>query len=185
MSGNDFERTPGVEAIMRVMDRQAKQRAEMEQRERRYRQEAERSDLARAAFLDHCQPASLLEYTAWMIGYLHGGGEPSHVYDRPFAQPAMQLNGSIGPEGSTLRASQAPPKWWVLAERPDTVPSLYGASSISVIVPSGLDFRPDDVPDTFHGGCGHSNFYFMDGFVNVGGDTPVYSDMLTVLAVQL
>lgn len=176
---------PGAEAIMRALDRQKAQDASWEEQQRHHRREGERSDLERAAFLDHCQPATLLEYTAWMIGYLQLGGEPSHVYNYEFARPGVVMNGSSGPSGSNLAAGQASPKWWVLAEVPGLVPSLYGAHSLSVIVPQGLAFTPDDVPRTFHGRCGHSAFYFMDRFEIVGNSTPVYSDMLAVLAVQL
>ena len=180
-----FPSSPGLDAIMRAMDREAQQKAKWKAEEERYRRESERSDRDRADFLTHCQPATLLEYTAWMIGYLQNGNEPSHVYDYDFAQPAMQLNGSISSKGSTLRMSEAPSCWWVLAERPDEVPSLYGAQSINVLVPKGVDFRPGNVPSTFHGKCGHSTFYFMDGFRIVGDHTPVYTDMLSALAAGL
>jgi hypothetical protein len=176
---------PGVEAIMRALDRKKRQDARWEAETRSREREAEEAELDRAAFLDHCQPATLLEYTAWMIGHLNKGGEPSHVYDYEFTERATVLSGSIGPNGSSLAASQAGLKWWVLAEVPDNVPSLYGAKSLSVIVPNGVGFTPQDVPRTFHGKCGHSNFYFMDGFTQVGNDTPVYSDMLSVLAAEL
>jgi hypothetical protein len=181
----DFTPPPGVDAIMRVLDRQKKRDAEWEAREERYRRESAITQAERRAFLEHCQPATLLEYTAWMIGYLREGGEPSSVTDYPFAEPAMQLDGSIGPSGSTLRATQAPTKWWVLAEVPESVPSLYGANSIKVLVPKELAFTPSDLPDTFHGHCGHSTFYFINGFKLVGYDATVYSDMLCVLAANL
>lgn len=176
---------PGAEAIMRALDRQKAQRRRWEAEEEKYRREAEAAEIERSVFLEHCQPATLIEYTAWMIGYLQGGGEPSHVYNYEFSRPAVVLNGSIGPNGSNLTAGPANSKWWVLAEIPGTVPSLYGATSLAVIVPKGLAFTPGDVPRTFHGACGHSEFYFMDGFAVVGDSTPVYSDMLPALASGL
>lgn len=177
---------PGVEAIMRAMDRNEEERRRHQAREEKYRCEAEAAEQQRSEFLAHCQPATLIEYTAWMIGYLQAGGEPSHVYERPFAQPAMQLSGSIGAEGSSLRATEARTSWWVLAETPEgAMPSLYGANSLHIIVPAGLAYTPEDVPRTFHGQCGHSTVYFMDGCTSVGDWAPVYSDMLPVLAAGL
>lgn len=176
----------GFDGLLRAMDRQSAREREYAAREAQYEAESRIERAHRAAFTAHCLPATLIEYTAWMIGWLRQGHEPSSVVDRSFTAPGMRLDGSLG--GSAvggLRVSEADPSWWTLAERPTNVPSLYGAHSLHVIVPEGVDFAPRDVPDTFHGRCGHSTFYFMDGFQIVGDFTPVYSDMLPVLANTL
>lgn len=183
--GNELSPARGIEAIMRALDKKKRDDQRWEDEQRRYELEADFSKRDRDEFLSHCQPATVLEYTAWMIGYLQGGGEPSHVYDYEFSAPGVVLSGSIGPQGSDLTASAAESDWWVLAEVPEDVPSLYGARSLNILVPNGLGFTPRDVPRTFHGKCGHSTFYFMDGFVVVGSSTPVYTDMLPLLAADL
>lgn len=182
----DLTPLPGAEGLMRALGRQKAQQRRHEAREDEYRRKSVIDEMDRAAFLEHCQPATLLEYTAWMIGFLQRGGEPSHVYDYEFGNGGVVLNGNLGPGSSGLTASSAPWEWWVLSEVPDEdVPSLYGAKSLKVIVPSGLRFGPRNLPNTFHGCCGHSTFYFMDGHTEVGGHTPVYTDMLPVLAAGL
>jgi hypothetical protein len=143
--------------------------AEAEEREegwRRSREEQEdwfrRLRLERDEFLRYCIPATVDNYAAWLRGYLTRGGDIKHVYNYPF------------PAGSD-------PSWFVLYERPKRVPSLYGATSIEVIVPSDVDFGPVDVPNTFHGGCGHSTFYFLNGYQIVGDFVPLYSDVRKLL----
>ena len=88
-------------------------------------------------FLSHCQPATALEYLAWLLGYLSKGGRVTHEYDYEFPEH----------------------RWVVLCERPAKVPQLYGARARCVVVPRRLDFAPDDVGD-----AGHSKFFFMDGY---------------------
>jgi len=58
---------------------------------------------------------------------------------------------------------------YVLVERPDVVPSLYGANSVRVLVHKAVDFHPDNLPKTFHGACGHSVFAFEKSGEVIGG----------------
>jgi hypothetical protein len=175
----------GFEGIMRALDRQAEQDREHAAREAEYAEARRISQEQRSEFLTHCRPATLIEYTAWMIGWLRNDNEPSSVYDYPFTRRGVQVVGNGDPMRGPLEVQEAPTSWWALGERPESVPSLYGSASLHVIVPNGVDFTPRDVPGTFHGQCGHSTFYFMDRFQIVGDFTPVYSDMLPVLASAL
>lgn len=113
---------------------------------------------ARTLFVTHCRRATATDYAEWLAGWLRTGGWISHPYDYPM------------------------PSWLVLQTRPDDIPSLYGALSMQVIVPADVDLQPADIPDTFHGGCGHSTFYFMDGFTIVGDFVPLYTDVHHLLA---
>jgi hypothetical protein len=153
---DDYTPPPGMDGLIRALGRKKREDAEWEAHLEEQRLRFENAAADRRQFLTHCQPATLMEYTAWMIGYLQRGGEPSHVYDYPFAR--------------------AQADWWVLAETPGTeFPPLYGAQSLHLIVPSaGVQFEPAEL--------GHSTVYFMDGFGLVGDLVPVYSDMLPVLA---
>jgi hypothetical protein len=150
----------GFVSLLRAMDRQAAQDRAWAASEAENREEDRFEQEERAAFVRHCQSATLIAYTTWMIGWLRLGNEPSHVYEYPFTRVAR--------------------KWMVLGEQPEYVPALYGSFSLHVIVPMGVDFTPQDLGD-----CGHSTFYFMDDFQVVSGLTPVYSDMLPVLASAL
>jgi hypothetical protein len=178
---DDLTPPPGVEAMMRALDRQKKIDAEWNERQEQHRRKSEIARVDRAAFLEHCRPATLLDYTAWMIGYVQRGCEPSHVYDYPFARTAMQVVGDGDPTQGPLEMREAGTDWWVLSEVPEhPMPSLYGANSLHLIVPAGLGYEPDSIP-----GTGHSTVYFMQGFALVGHWTPVYTDMLPVLAAGL
>ena len=109
-----------------------------------------------ATLLRHCQPASELEYLAWLLGYLSKGGKVTHEYRYKF--PAF--------------------RWVVLCERPDVIPVLYGSDARAVIMPARVDLTPDDIPRTTNGRCGHSTFYFMRGRAQVGGWVPLYAGLI-------
>lgn len=111
----------------------------------------------RTALLESCRPATAADYAAWLAGYLRRGGRVTHPYD-------YNLPGD-----------------WVVLERPASVPSLYGADALHVIVPAEVRFTPTHVPRTFHGCCGHSGFYFMDGFAAVSLIVPSYRDVEAAL----
>lgn len=120
-----------------------------------HEQEIAQDEARRDQFLTHCRPTTAAEYTAWLTGYLRAGGEVTHRYNYP------------------MRAN-----WWVLTSHPGYVPTLYGALSVHVIVPADVPFTPRDVPNTYpSGGCGHSSFYFLDGFRRcASGWVPQYDD---------
>ncbi len=109
------------------------------------------SETARAEFLTNCRPAQPEDLKAWLVGFKRRGGEVRYRREG-------KMRGSFH----------------VLERCPAEVPSLYGAFSLSVIVPEGL-MAPDDLPRTFHGQCGHSTFYFMDGF-EIVGDAESFAD---------
>jgi hypothetical protein len=92
-------------------------------------------------FMQLCRPATAMDYRAWLEGFLNRGGKVDNSWDFPIKRH----------------------RYLVLMSKTHTAPSLYGASSIQVIVPSG-NLLPEELPDTFHGACGHSGFYFMDGY---------------------
>lgn len=129
-------------------------------------QRAQRDAEARRGFREyiefteqHCRAATPAEYAEWLTGFLHAGGYASHPYDYPM------------------------PKWWLLKSPPEQpLPTLYGAQSFRLLVPAEVEFTPADVPATFHGQCGHSNVFFMDGFRAVPPDwVPLYSDVVEIL----
>lgn len=133
------------------------------------------ADRQRATFVTHCRLALPSEYADWLRLWIGDGGRITDTYDYPFTRTAVVVNGDL----SNMTA--AAPDWMVLCEPPDQVPSLYGARSMNVIVPADVDFSQDDVPNTFHGGCGHSTFYFMrDGGI-VGSWVPLYPDVEVLL----
>lgn len=105
--------------------------------------------LGRDEFITHCRSATEADYTQWLTGYRARGGQITHTY------PGMWKN--------------CTDSWFVLTDVPDTFPSLYGAHLVNVIVPANLQLKPADIPSTYHGYCGHSNFYFMSGFTVNGG----------------
>lgn len=48
-----------------------------------------------------------------------------------------------------------------------TIIPLYGAMSVNIIIPRGITVNnKTDI--------GHSNLYFMDGYINIGGCIPFY-----------
>lgn len=106
----------------------------------------------REEFLTHCRPAGPEDYRAWLAGYLSNGGQVTHPRDWDM-----------------------PGTYYVLESTPAGVPSLYGALSLEVIVPAGV-LSPGDIPRTFHGGCGHSTFFFMDGFEVLGSIVESFRD---------
>jgi len=143
-----------VKQAVRLAQQAARQRQHEYDLDREQREvEARRYAAARATFLEHCRPATVEDYAAWLTSYLDSDGTITHSYDYRM------------------------PKFWVLVSRPSAIPSLYGAFSMQVIVPAGL-LSPRDVPNTFHGGCGHSTFYFHGRLpVVVGGSVPLYTDV--------
>lgn len=169
----------------RLFDQKVERRAEDEARMRRYREEAEISAKERRAFTALCRPATAQDYAEWLIGYLQSGREPRSLVDGNLTDRGVELNGSLGPGASGLTAREADPRWWVLTKRPKSVPSLYGAHALNVIVPEAVRLRADRLPDTFHGRPGHSTFYFMKDFGLVGDDVPVYVDVFLVLAERM
>lgn len=108
----------------------------------------------RAEFLRHCRPATADDYRRWLDGYEARGGQPTHAYDYAFDRAGF----------------------YVLTTGPLTVPtlpSLYGATSVNVIVPASAHLY---TPDTFHGECGHSHAFRMDEY-QAPSWVPTYTDV--------
>ena len=61
------------------------------------------------------------------------------------------------------------PNDFFIAERDFKIVPFYGANSISIIVPKGIKYHSS--------GLGHCNLYLMDGFKEIGGCVPLYSDI--------
>jgi hypothetical protein len=124
--------------------------------------EAQAREVARNRFLTHCRPATVKDYAAWLAAYLDSGGTISHSYD--YAMPD---------------------RFFVLTRKPDAIPTLYGSQSVQVIVPEGV-LSLLDVPNTFHGGCGHSTFYFQTRPpVVVGLSVPLYADVADMITREV
>ncbi|MEU7170271.1 hypothetical protein ABZ949_02115 [Micromonospora tulbaghiae] len=134
--------------------RRAEREAELAEQRDRFAAD----DEARAAFLTYCRPSTAAEYADWLRGHLTRGGKITHA-----------------------RAGDTLDGFWTLTDYPASVPTLYGASSLEVIVLARSEFKPRDLPRTFHGACGHSTFYFLDGFHLVGGYVPLYDDVQELL----
>jgi len=172
--------SPIQDAIFAALDKQHQQQREQGAYERGRKAKWARADRERREFVQHCRPARAAEYADWLAGYLSRGGALTHVYDYPFKQRGVRVvDGDIA---TGLHTEVADARWWVMESPPNWVPSLYGASSFQVIIPASVGFRRGDVPNTFHGGCGHSGFYFMTGYVEVGGWVPLYTDVRAILA---
>ena len=91
-----------------------------------------------------CRQADPEEYRRWLAGYLDNGGEITHKYDYDLPDDCYY------------------------AYRDLVVPKLYGSTSVSIIIPFGVNVE--------YGDLGHNNLYFMDGFRQVGDFVPVYTN---------
>lgn len=106
-------------------------------------------------------PATAHDYADWLFAYLDAGGEPTNFYDYPL------------PWGE-----------FVIARRDVDILPRYGASSINVLVPAGVNATII--------GTGHGNVYYLPDLAarstrwlrnklgstpdHVGRDVPVYAD---------
>lgn len=95
------------------------------EREHEIRRQAFERDVA-----PHLRPATPAEYSKWLRAWLENGGSISHAYDYP-------MNGML------------------IALRGFLLPPLYGAHSVEIIVPSGVEIECMEP--------GHNRLYFVDG----------------------
>lgn len=100
--------------------------------------------------LINCRPATVEDYEVWLAGYLSLGNLPTHVYD--YVMPEEEF---------------------YIAMQDFELPALYGALSISIIVPDSIKVKYTD---------SHNNLYFMRGFTSIGFHNqltfvPIYSDV--------
>jgi hypothetical protein len=152
--------TPGALALMAEVQR-GRERRNNNVRERDETPDERKrrcavDDELRRRFLQGCRPATAADYATWLRGYLKRGGAITHEYPYPMSRADVV----------------------VLTRSGLDLPSLYGARALEVIVPAGLTLS---TPATFHGRCGHSTVYLMDGFAIVGNFVPTYPDVVAHL----
>ena len=94
----------------------------------------------------HTRQATRQDYLQWLRGFLLAGGTPTSRYDRPF------------------RAGEE----WLVAREDFTIRPLHGASSVHLLVPSGIQVAGDP---------GHTSLYLVEGY-RVAGllQVPEYDD---------
>jgi len=144
--------TPGVLALLAEVQRgRERARAPREGREDYERLHAEDKQ-KRERFLDACRPSTPAEYAAWLTGWLRRGGRVTHPHGYP-------LHG------------------FVTMQRYATVPELYGALSLNILVPEDVPLAPANLARTFHGCSGHNGVFFMTGFQVVAQVVPSYTDV--------
>lgn len=90
-------------------------------------------------------PASAFDYYDWLISYVKNGGEPTHYYDHP------------------LTTGQ-----FLIALRDIDVMPRYGAGSVKIIVPKGIN--ADII------GLGHNGVYFHGRRPKAVGYVPVFNN---------
>lgn len=90
-------------------------------------------------------PASPRDYTKWLDKFLLEGGDISHIYDYP-----------IG-------------RWdFYVATKDIILTPLYGAKSLNIIVPIGINVDNID--------CGHINVFYTDEKNSASSIVPCFSD---------
>ena len=115
-----------------------------------YEEERKLIEIRRNTFLHSVRRATLGDYESWLRGYIEtAGGVPTHYYDYHFSIT----------------------DFFVLLKS-DTLPTLYGANSVNIIVPEGLELKieNDDM--------GHNNVYYMKSYICGGIFIPVYENMV-------
>jgi len=92
---------------------------------------------------NHCRRANSPDYESWLNGYLQKPNTKiTHVYD--YALPGS----------------------FYIAKNDFILSPGYGAYSVSIIVPVGINVTVEDQS--------HNQLYFMDGYVTDGGFVPLY-----------
>lgn len=134
------------EKIQKACSREEESKRErlerMADREREHKLEQAASSNVMMPHLFH---ANAKEYAKWLKGHLNDGGNITHVYD-------YNLGGIF------------------VARSNFTVVPLYGASSISIVVPVGITVSAPH-------GYGHMNIYYIDGFATNANFVPLYNDV--------
>jgi hypothetical protein len=109
-------------------------------------QEMKEHEKIRAEIMQHVRPATRQDYHDWLKAYLLDGGKPTDVYDYPFA------------------------RWgdFYVATNNFTLPPLYGALGIHLIVPKGIIVACPNL--------GHNNIYRYMPMSAEGYMVPIFSD---------
>lgn len=152
--GRNPNASVGAMALMAEVDRGEARRREREAQSPRaerkqWHEELKEERRQREIMLRTCEEATPEDLAEWMRGYRARGGMVRDIVDRPMHSD-----------------------FYVMRRRPALLVELYGASSVDVIVPSGV-LRPEELPRTYHGVSGHSNWYFMKDFAFVGISKPI------------
>jgi len=112
------------------------------------RESKEREDYARNLLRGKLVNARVENYVTWLKGYLGNGNLPTHSYDYPMSRVIDEF---------------------FFATNDFEISPLFGAKSISIIVPEKVKF--------LGGELGHNQIYLMDEYKNIGGFVPVYLDI--------
>lgn len=98
------------------------------------------------------------EYADWLYGYMtEKAGSYSNYYDHPMSSNRVYV-----------------------AVKDFTLPPLYGAESIRLIVPKNRTIKLEG--DEWSGPkVGHSTVFFMAGFSYVGMEVPMFPDVISEL----
>jgi hypothetical protein len=109
-----------------------------------------REEIKQGGVMPHLRPATPKDYNRWLTGYIQNGGEPSHCYDYPMTRARFYI-----------------------AIRDFVLHPFYGAQSINVIVPVGVNVSVYD--------AGHNSVFYMEEFKKGAFTTvPLYSDFQEV-----
>jgi hypothetical protein len=112
-----------------------------------YARERERILVVRNEILKSLRPASTHDYVVFLKAYIASGASPSHYYSYKMPRDSI-----------------------FVAKDQFTLHPLYGAHSMSIIVPKNVDCF-------CYNARGHNTIYFEDGKL-IGHFVPVYSDTL-------
>ena len=109
-------------------------------------------DRLRKEFIGRClRPATVGEYSQFLVGYLERGGKITTWLMDENLEDAMK---------NPFRNLRDPYLIW-LAPTDFLLPAYCGSSSLRIIIPAGVEV---DMPD----GVGHSSLYFMKDFTVFG-----------------
>lgn len=132
--------------IKRARKKERQDNIRWRKREAEQNKEIEKMEKNRSKMLLSLIPATVHDYTVWLNGCLLNGGKISHVYNYNF-----------------------PDKTFYIVVDSMKIYPLYGASSMSIIV-------PEDIKITF-ADLGHNNIYYIKDFKNESGWIPLYSNI--------
>lgn len=140
-----------AEQIAAARKKSADEHREWEEHQQRLHEELNQMRITVAREVKpYLRPARSSDYTQWLRGFLEHGGKVTHAYDRP------------------MRGD------WYVARGSFTLPPLYGAQSLNIIIPKGITVVCSDP--------GHSGLYWMDGYrkgvedQHFTANVPVFSD---------
>lgn len=139
------------EAVRAAMEKKRKRDKKEAERAGVYRQDAERQlGFFDSTTLPHLRLAAPADYKRWLIGYTGKGGKITRIVRGNF-----------------------PSTDFYVAIEDFKIVSLFGANSVSIIIPQGIKVETL-VRDAF-GGLGHHRLYYMRNFM-ASSCVPVFFD---------